>query len=84
MCAVAEGLTPSDLSDLSDVSEPDVATREGSQTQATECQVEPVQQKFKAVINSAFLASEEDVEEHGLKLETGGFLEVLTRASWRP
>jgi hypothetical protein len=66
----------SDLSDLSDVSDPVVAGRGGSRTaQATgrQGQVEPVQQKFKAVINSAFFASEEDGQEHGLKLGTGEF-----------
>jgi hypothetical protein len=64
----------SDLSDLSDISDPDVGIREATlQPQSTrrqQGQVEPAQQKFKAVINSAFFASEEDVQEHGLKLGT--------------
>ncbi len=61
----------SDLSDLSDISDPDASVPEGSpvaQATAGQGQVEPVQLKF----NSAFLASQEDVEEHGLKLEKGG------------
>jgi len=62
-------------SDLSDISDPEVGTGgadwQPQTTRRQQGQVEPVQQKFKAVINSAFFASEEDVQEHGLKLGTG-------------
>ena len=59
----------SDVSDLSDISDPGVASQEASQA-TSQGEGQP-QQKFRAIINSAFAANAEEAAEHGLVVGPG-------------